>query len=74
MFDNRKDEGTDRKTYRNYKQHSNAKYEVTITRNQGEMHQMKPKVYGLKTFARAMMGCGKRDVSGALHYFGLPGN
>jgi hypothetical protein len=48
MFDNRKDEETDRKSYRKYKQHSNAKYEVTITRNQGKMHQMKPKVHRLK--------------------------
>lgn len=50
MFDNRKDDGTDRKkkTYRTYKQHSDAKYEVTITRNQGKMHQIKLKVYRLK--------------------------
>ena len=38
------------------------------------MHQMKTSAYRLKKVAYTMMGYGKRGVSGALHYFGLPGN
>lgn len=48
MSDNRKDEGTDKKKRIESTNTTNVIYEVPITRKQGKLHQMNPKVYRLK--------------------------